>query len=71
MRNVYWGIKFAVPDPEGTSWLVASRPPKGRNPRSDLEPKVSGLGSQRDRYSTIMNANGGADAVINGGLKTV
>jgi hypothetical protein len=38
-------------------------------PRPDLELKVSGSGSQRVPLLTIMNANGGADAVINGGLK--
>src|SRR5262249_28622483 len=36
-----------------------------------LEPKVSSSGSQRVSLLTIMNANGGADAVINGGLNTV
>jgi hypothetical protein len=45
--------------------------PFGRHPRPDFEPKVSGSGSQRVPLLTIMNANGGADAVINGGLNTV
>jgi hypothetical protein len=43
----------------------------GRHPRPDFEPKVSGSGSQRVPLLTIMNVNGGADAVINGGSKTV
>src|SRR5262249_43102007 len=34
-------------------------------------PKVSGSGSQRVPLLMIMNANGGADAVINGGLNFV
>jgi hypothetical protein len=45
--------------------------PLGGNPRPGLEPKASGSGSQRVPLLTIMNANGGADAVINGGLNTV
>ena len=44
--------------------LCAAPPPR-------LEPKVSGSGSQRGPLLTIMNANGGADAVINGGFNTV
>jgi hypothetical protein len=40
-------------------------------PRPDFEPKVSGSGSQRVPLLTIMSGNGGADAVINGGSKTV
>ena len=39
--------------------------------RPDFEPKVSGSGSQRVPLLTIMNDNGGADAVINGGENTV
>ena len=44
--------------------LWAASPPR-------LEPKVSGSGSQRVPLLAIINANGGADAVINGGLNTV
>jgi hypothetical protein len=44
---------------------------QGRHTRPDFEPKVSGLGSQRVPLLTVMNGNGGADAVINGGLNTV
>ncbi|MGC1924517.1 MAG: hypothetical protein WA706_11950, partial [Pseudolabrys sp.] len=57
------------------------RPPKdcgcwpvcafGRHTRPGFEPKVSGSGSQRVPLLTIMNGNGGVDAVINGGSKTV
>ena len=43
----------------------------GRHTRPDFEPKVAGSGSQRVPLLTIMSGNGGADAVINGGLNTV
>ncbi|MGB9318386.1 MAG: hypothetical protein WCB62_25705, partial [Pseudolabrys sp.] len=45
--------------------------PLGGHTRHDFEPKVSGSGSQLVLLFTIMNGNGGADAVINGGLNTV
>ena len=51
--------------------LMASCGPIGRHTRPDFEPKVSGSGSQRVPLLTIMSGNGGADAVINGGLNTV
>ena len=42
--------------------LWAAPPPR-------FELKVSGSGSQRVPLSALMNVNGGADAVINGGLE--
>jgi hypothetical protein len=50
---------------------VASCGPYGGTPASAFEPKVSESGSQRVPLLTIMIANSGADAVINGGLNTV
>jgi hypothetical protein len=50
---------------------VASCGPLGGTPTPAFEPKVSGSGSQRVPLLTIMSANNGADAVINGGLNTV
>ena len=50
---------------------MASRWSPGRHPAPTLCRRFQGSGSQRVPLLAIMNANGGVDAVINGGLNTV
>jgi hypothetical protein len=45
--------------------------PKDGTPAPTLSRRFQSSGSQRVPLLTIMSGNGGADAVINGGLNTV
>jgi len=51
--------------------LLASLGPLGGTPAPTLSRRFQGSGSQRVLLLMVMNGNGRADAVVNGGLNTV